>query len=76
MSEHIVAVLRYSGAVTEAGIAEKKQELLDWLAEKGRYSLQGHVISAEYEPPFAIPFLKRNEVMVNLAIPSPRRTLH
>jgi len=60
-----VAVLRYSWYTNEKRIKEKSELLLNALTENG-VSVIGNVSSARYNPPFSIPLLLRNEVMVEI----------
>lgn len=60
-----VAVLRYSGVDNAGARAEKRTELLDVLA-KSSWKPVGEVFTLNYDPPFTIPFLRRNEVVVDV----------
>lgn len=60
-----VAVLRYRGFVSEETIAERSRELGTWLAAAS-YRVVSEPRSARYDPPFALPFLRRNEVHVTV----------
>lgn len=60
-----VAALRYSGVDSETARAEKSAELLAILA-KSAWKPQGEVFTLNYDPPFTIPFLRRNEVVVDV----------
>nr|WP_294529714.1 heme-binding protein [uncultured Rhodopila sp.] len=60
-----VAVLRYSGVDNAGARAEKKAELLDVLA-KSPWRPVGEVFTLNYDPPFTIPFLRRNEAAVDV----------
>lgn len=57
------AVLRFSGWVTDDKRAEKTSELMAWLSSKG-ITPRGEAELARYNPPWTLPFLRRNEVMV------------
>lgn len=61
---HIVAVVRYSGNNDEAQREQARAELLAYLAKSTRWERDGSAYWAQYDQPFAIPFLKRNEAQV------------
>jgi SOUL heme-binding protein len=58
-----VAVLRYSGVDHEIVRTEKRNALLAVLAGSA-WKPEGEVFQMYYDPPFTIPFLRRNEVAV------------
>lgn len=58
-----MAILRYSGSVDEDRIQRKFRELRGWVQSIGWRSIS-EPLAAQYDPPFTIPFLKRNEVLV------------
>jgi len=60
-----VAVLRYSGNLSEQCIEEKSEELQNWLSEQG-YKAISPSRSAAYDPPWTLPFLRRNEVHIDI----------
>lgn len=57
------AVLRFSGFAGETKVAAKVTELKGWLAEREIEPL-GSPELARYNPPWTLPFLRRNEVMI------------
>jgi len=57
------AVIRFSGLVSEEKRAEKAAELMTWIDSKGIKPV-GEPKLARYNPPWTLPFLRRNEVMV------------
>ena len=57
------AVVRFSGLAGEEKTAKKTEELLAWLEAK-KIKPSGAPELARYNSPFTLPFLRRNEVMV------------
>jgi len=60
-----VAVICYSGRLTASIIAAKSQELKQWLIANG-YKAVSPPRSAAYDPPWTLPFLRRNEVHIDI----------
>jgi hypothetical protein len=60
------AVIRYSGASTMDKMDSFAAELRDWASKNG-IKLVGDPRLALYDPPFTIPFLRRNEVHFDIA---------
>jgi len=60
-----VAVLRYAGRWTESNFLEHRSELLEKLSDKG-IGISGQPWLARYNAPFSLPFLRRNEVLVEV----------
>lgn len=63
LPETRIAVLRFSGLAGEEKTATKTAELLAWLKSKN-ITPTGTPELARYNPPWTLPFLRRNEVMV------------
>ena len=59
------AVLRYTWYATEGRVEAKKKILKDLLNRDG-YIMKWEMISAQYNPPMSFPFLRRNEIMVDI----------
>jgi hypothetical protein len=64
-----VAVLRYSGRYTARRVAEKSQALLE-AVERAGLRTRGEPEFAGYDPPTTLPFLRRNEVWIELGSPT------
>lgn len=60
-----MAVVKFSGLSGEGKVKEKTDELLAWMKAEG-LEAGGAPQLARYDPPWTIPFLRRNEVMVPL----------
>lgn len=59
------AVIVFSGLVREASYAEKVELLSDYL-KRNNYIQQGAIKIARYNPPWTLPFLRKNELMVKI----------
>ena len=57
------AVIRFSGLVSEKKRAAKTEELMTWLDSRGITPI-GQPELARYNPPWTLPFLRRNEIVV------------
>ncbi len=57
------AALRYSGNLNEEKFNAKTKILMEIIKQKGLQPV-GEVFSAGYDPPWTLPFLKRNEVLI------------
>ena len=62
----LLAVLVFSGFVSEALLQEKTDELLAWLSTKQIAPIAAPQL-ARYNPPWTLPFLRRNEILVEIA---------
>jgi hypothetical protein len=65
MPGRLMAVLRYSGRWTESNFSNKQSALWDAIDGESIDKL-GEFQSAFYNPPFTPPFMRRNEVMVEV----------
>ncbi|MCF8192893.1 MAG: heme-binding protein [Candidatus Methylopumilus sp.] len=59
------AVVRFSGWVDDEKMQAKVKELSAWLAVK-KLTSKGQPELARYNPPWTLPFLRRNEVMLEI----------
>jgi len=60
------AVVRFSGWVDDEKMQAKLKELSAWLAVK-KLTSKGQPELARYNPPWTLPFLRRNEVMLEIS---------
>ena len=60
-----VAVIRFSGRITSANIAKHQQELEAFIQEQN-LNIVDTPVYAFYNPPWTLPFLRRNEVMFEI----------
>ena len=62
-----MAVIQFSGRWSEKNVERHKEELLSFLDEDNQIII-GDIEFAAYNSPFALPFLRRNEVMVEVKL--------
>ncbi len=58
-----VAVVRFSGWALSGAVAARTGALREWMARRGLVA-RGAATLAQYDPPWTLWFLRRNEVMV------------
>lgn len=63
-----IAVLRFSGTVNEKKVRLQEEVLKNWILEQGDLEITDEPRLAGYDPPFTIPFLRRNEIMIPIKI--------
>ncbi len=61
----LIAVLRFSGRWTDRNVDRHKDRLRTHLAVEN-VEMQGEIVNAFYNAPFVLPFMRRNEVMVEV----------
>jgi len=64
---HRMAVVRYSGRWSKSNYHENKQALDTWVA-KQEFQVIGEPVWARYNAPFSLWFMRRNEIMLPVAI--------
>jgi hypothetical protein len=62
------AVLKYSGINFQSRVQTKTQEALDWVAKRNLQMI-GQPQLSRYDPPWTLPMLRRNEVMIEISNP-------
>jgi hypothetical protein len=60
-----VIVIRFSGISSDRLIAKKTSELKKYAADQ-KLEVTGEPVLAFYNPPWTLPFLRRNEIMLEL----------
>lgn len=60
------AVITYSGNNKLTKIEEHKKELGEWVGKQKELSMSGHFFIAQYDAPFVVPFMKKNEIQVKV----------
>jgi hypothetical protein len=66
MAPKIFGVIRFSGRWKESTNEEMAKILKDWIKENEKYEMASEPIFAAYDPPWTIPFLRRNEILIEL----------
>lgn len=66
--ERHVAALRYTMKTDDGLTREKTTELMKWLSNHPKYKVASEPMSAQYDDPHAIPFLRRNEIHVDVLV--------
>jgi hypothetical protein len=61
-----LAAVRYSGTWSEEGYLQNKATLESWIRKKGQ-KVVGEPIWARYNAPFSLWFMRRNEVLIEIA---------
>lgn len=67
---HTVAVLKYTWTNSLEKKQKNKEKLLKWIKTDKKYSQKGAAYFASYNPPWTIPFLKTNEVLIPITTSS------
>ena len=61
------AVIRFSGSYDDLEKRRNKaEELSKWLSTQPQYKKVSEPVFAGYDPPFTLPFLRRNEVLIEI----------
>lgn len=61
-----VATVSYSGNNTLKKVKSNKQHLAKWISEQTDFRPNGAFCTAQYDAPFTLPFVKRNEIHVDV----------
>jgi len=66
VEDYNVAVIRFSGRLTEKNITKHRRILEQWILDND-LTVIGPIKSAGYNAPFTLPSLRRNEVLIPVA---------
>ncbi|MAH85226.1 MAG: hypothetical protein CBB68_13405 [Rhodospirillaceae bacterium TMED8] len=66
--DYTVISIKFSGFLNENNIAERKKELRVWATQRA-LKINGPARIAGYNPPFTLPFMRRNEVLIPIIEP-------
>lgn len=62
----LVAVVKYSGNNSAQKITQYENKLHEWLRSQPDYLVDGLPYCAQYDAPFVLPFVKRNEIHIRV----------
>lgn len=62
----LMAVVRYSGFAGDERNLEEATKLKQWIEATGRFKVLSEPQFAGYDPPWTLPFLRRNEMMFEI----------
>jgi hypothetical protein len=63
IKDYTVAALKFSGLLNEKNIQRHHALLQNWI-DNSHYQETGSYMTAGYNPPWTLPFLRRNEVLI------------
>lgn len=63
VKDHTVAVIRFSGTLSDKNVQKHKDILEQWIIDQG-YNITGEHQTAGYNAPYVLPMLRRNEVLI------------
>ncbi len=58
-----IAVIRFTGFISDDKVQEKTAELMAWIKSRNALPL-GNPRLARYNPPWSIPWMRRNEILI------------
>ena len=61
-----MAVISFTGFWSEEKNSKMADQLRAWIVEQGQYEIVSAAKFAGYDPPWTLPFLRRNEMMIEL----------
>lgn len=70
LSDVTYAVITFNGRLQRDNIEAHREELSAWLAARPDIEIAGPAITAGYNPPWTIPMMRRNEVLIPVKTPT------
>jgi hypothetical protein len=67
LPKQIVAAIRFRGKVNEERIRQATVDLENWVTNSTDYIALGEPMYAGYDPPWTLPMLRRQEVLIQVA---------
>jgi len=68
VESRLIAAHVFSGFWNQEKIEKKGDELLKWLEQKKKYTPTSSPMFAGYNPPWTLPFFRRNEVLIEIKL--------
>ena len=65
IKDYKVVVIKFSGLLSDNNVEKQTQILNNWIAKNG-YTAISEPINAAYNGPFTIPWLRHNEVLIEV----------
>lgn len=65
VTDYKVAAIQFSGWLSDSNVEKHTKLLNEWIAQNG-YTVASKPVSAAYNGPFTIPWLRRNEVLIEV----------
>lgn len=69
------AAVRFSGAPSDKQFHRRAADLRAAVDEAGLETTNAPPVFSRYDPPWTLPFLRRNEVLVELVAPAPDQSI-
>ena len=65
LKDYKVAVIQFSGTLSNSNVEKHTLALTNWIAENGYTAISGP-LKAGYNSPFTLPMMRRNEVLIEV----------
>ncbi len=63
LKNYVAAAVTFSGVLNQGSVLKHQALLEDWISNRG-LKITGLAKAAGYNPPFTLPFLRRNEIII------------
>jgi hypothetical protein len=65
LKDYKVAVIQFSGTLSDSNVKKHTKVLTDWIV-KNDYSIISDPLKAAYNGPLTLPIMRRNEVLIQI----------
>ncbi len=66
IQKSLKATIRFNGFMTKRAIEKNTRKLTSWIKNDGRFSIISKPVLAGYNSPMTLPFLRRNEIIIEV----------